>query len=83
MIPSPDAALGDGDGAARHPYQKPDGAAMVGTPRCGVPARQGGTKGCERPHVCAVPLPSPDAALGDGDGAARHPYQNLDGAAQW
>jgi hypothetical protein len=21
-------------------------------------------------------VPSPDAALGDGDGAARHPYQN-------
>jgi len=53
---------------------------MVGTPRCGVPARQGGTKGCERPHVCAVPVPSPDAALGDGDGAARHPYQKPDGA---
>jgi hypothetical protein len=47
---------------------------MVGTPRCGVPARQGGTKGFEHPRFCAVPLPSPDASLGDADGAARCPY---------
>jgi hypothetical protein len=25
-------------------------------------------------HVLNRSLPSPDAALGDGDGAARHPY---------
>ena len=42
---------------------------LVGTPRCGVPARQGGT------DVATLAFPSPDAALGDGDSAARCPYQ--------
>jgi hypothetical protein len=35
---------------------------------CGVPARQGGT------DVERLAFPSPDAALGDGDSAARCSY---------
>jgi hypothetical protein len=52
-------------------------ATLVGTSRCDVPARseaQGGTNVVGRTIVCLRSIPSPDAALGDGDGAARHPY---------
>ena len=47
--------------------------AQVGTARCAVPARR-----AERTWLdtrLARSVPSPDAALGDGDGAARCPYQ--------
>jgi len=49
---------------------------LVGTSRCDVPARvsEGGTNGKRRPLGNAW-FPSPDAPLGDGDGAARHPYR--------
>jgi hypothetical protein len=52
---------------------------MVGTSRCDVPARQrseGGTKVVAQAKVSgAFEEASPDAALGDADGAAHHPYQ--------
>ena len=38
------------------------------------PARSGRNKPCKILRA-AMFVPSPDAALGDGDGAARHPYQ--------
>jgi hypothetical protein len=46
----------------------------VGTSRCDVPTRvpAGGTIGPTWPTCTFVP--SPDASLGDRDGAARHPY---------
>src|ERR1017187_8642712 len=47
----------------------------VGTPRRGVPVHseaQDGTSVAIAPRPC---VPSPDAALGDGDSAARCPYQ--------
>jgi len=48
----------------------------VGTSRCDVPARvpAGGTAGPETLSRSSVP--SPDAPLGDGDGAAHRPYHN-------
>ncbi len=45
---------------------------MVGTPRWGAPVRQDG-----RRVVKALYCPSPDAALGDADSAARCPYYPL------
>src|SRR5487761_2204325 len=64
---------------------KSDGVGgLVGTARCAVPARQrseGGTSHEDHPlcKAWASPrsLPSPDAALGDGDSAARCPYPPL------
>ena len=61
--------------------------AQVGTARGAVPARSGLPAKAQRrrerraertwldPRL-ARSVPSPDAALGDGDGAARHPYQS-------
>jgi len=46
---------------------------MVGTSRCDVPAR---VQRAERTARGVRFVPSPDASLGDGDGAARHPYQD-------
>jgi hypothetical protein len=50
----------------------------VGTSRCDVPARvpAGGTIRPTWPTCTFVP--SPDASLGDGDGAARRPYHRRD-----
>jgi len=51
--------------------------AMVGTSRCDVPARQlseGGTTVVWAESFRTFGEASPDAALGDADGAARHPY---------
>ncbi len=32
FVPSPDATLGDGDGAVRHPYQRQDNIVAPGDP---------------------------------------------------
>ena len=55
---------------------------MVGTPRCGVHARQGGTHGETDARYLSGLFPSPDAALGDGDIAARPSLPTTDGAAR-
>jgi hypothetical protein len=51
---------------------------VVGTLRCGVPARNT-VKGGMNVVKCAFYqcVPSPDAAPGNGDRAARRPYLNL------
>jgi len=57
---------------------------LVGTPRCGVHARQGGMHREGSARVLGGLFPSPDAAPGDGDIAARCPYHDptTDGAAR-
>jgi hypothetical protein len=42
--------------------------------RCPRPERSGGRNACQNARL-GPPFPAPDAALGDGDGAARHPYR--------
>ena len=52
----------------------PNSAAMVGTSRCDVPARVSAGGTCPPKLAIGLSVPSPDAALGDGDGASRRPY---------
>jgi hypothetical protein len=50
--------------------------------RCPRPRTSGRNEGGRVPD-CKRAIPSPDASLGDGDGAARRPYLNLVWKTTW